>query len=68
MRIGKHCYKLVNQNKNHMIRLLSSTGWAKKVAQSSNHHINATVPDKIKRISPQCSGFSKNKDDVAVFI
>jgi len=34
--------------------LIKSTGWAKKVAQSSNHHIDAIVSDKIKQISPKC--------------
>ena len=31
------------------------TGWAKKLHTSSNHHINATVQDKMKRISPKYS-------------
>ena len=34
------------------------TGWPKKDALDLNHHIihmDATIPDKIKRISPKCS-------------
>jgi len=31
------------------------TEWAKKVAQSSNHHIDAIVHEKMKRFSPKCN-------------
>jgi len=30
------------------------TGRAKEVAQSLSHHIDTTVPDKIKRIPTKC--------------
>jgi len=42
----------LNQHYNDSVVIIQR---AQKVAQSLNRHIDATVPDKIKQISPTCS-------------